>query len=390
MDPLDRFEQCINGFFKRLAYEAKKDIDDIIGSRTSAPYIIAVRSRNYDERQACAHSLGRYASRIRALQHASYVIAFTEELPRMDGVIDGWRARPVTLPDIYRALRHVSTRSSVAYHLHQIGADSAQRIAKGEGVKVAIIDTGADDTHEELRGKVVDAYDFVQMRPGCSDPNGHGTHVSGLVAGTSVGVAPAAQLYVARVLDAHGSGNEAQVGLGIDWAITQRVNVINMSLGSKAQSPLERDLIAAAISKGILVCAAAGNEGAGKSYPAAYDGVLSVAAVDRHNEHASFSNVDESVDISAPGVEVLSCVPGGYAALSGTSMASPIVAGSAALAASAGCSSLEAALLDASQPLGRHDAYGAGLVRVDRMVGASARPERINIQVMGMHYYVTR
>ncbi|MEK6823374.1 MAG: S8 family serine peptidase, partial [Nanoarchaeota archaeon] len=178
-------------------------------------------------------------------------------------------------------------------------------------------------------------------------------------------------VYVAKVLDAYGCGNEGSVALGIDWALEKDVRLMNMSLGSRSPSPLERELMNAAHRKNIIVCAAAGNEGRGPSYPAAFEHVLSVAAVDRHNEHAAFSNIDPSVDISAPGVAIVSCVPGnGYAQHSGTSMATPLACGVGALVAATGCSALELALQTGAQQLGPHDTFGAGLVRADNSVGA--------------------
>jgi hypothetical protein len=366
LDELDKWEARIDRWFQSKAYEARSDMDDMFGFlRTKqTPLILAMRSRCYEERQQSAYAFRNYAQGIKPLRYADYIVAQTDvDANRFPGVIRSWRARPIRLPQLKR--RRTDTEP---WHLELIGVPEAHKVTKGAGVKVAVIDTGADCSHKELAGKVVDGYDFVNDRKGCVDDNEHGTHVSGLIAGESVGVAPEVSLYVAKVLDAQGVGNEAVIALGIDWAIGKGVNLINMSLGSRYPSPLEEELINSCEEHGIVMCAAAGNEGRGKGYPAAYDGVISVAAVDRHKEHAYFSNIDDTVDVSAPGVDIFSCVPGGYAVLSGTSMASPIACGVAALIESTGCSAIEDALESSAEELGAHNEYGAGLVQANAAV----------------------
>jgi hypothetical protein len=376
LDELDRFEAYINRWVQSKFYEARSDVDDLFAllRPKEAPLILAVSASNFEDRQEVAYRFSKYATSIVPLKNANYVIVRTDvDGKNLPGVVGSWRARPVREPGLIgdvpfnRRMKRCNAPSS-ASHLGQIGVPQAHKVTRGAGIKVAIIDTGVDGSHSELEGRVVGGYDFVNKHEGCNDDNGHGTHVAGLIAGESVGAAPAASLYAAKVLDARGSGNEANVAQGIDWAIENKVNLINMSLGSGYPSPLERELLKAATAKGIVVFAAAGNEGRGKSYPAAYPGVISVAAVDRNNEHAPFSNIDETVDISAPGVDIVSCVPGGYAKHSGTSMASPLAAGVGALVASTDCSAIEDALESSAQELGDKEMYGAGLVRADLAV----------------------
>ncbi len=269
------------------------------------------------------------------------------------------------------------------YHLGNIRREEACDLLggkPGQQVVVAIVDSGIDGEHPDLKnqllrdanGQVIGA-NFVGKgasgRPDTSwyDQNGHGTHVAGLVGATGnnnaggVGVASCAQvkLMPVRVMNANGQGSSIEIDRGIQWAAAQGADIINLSLGgivyfaqakSSHPSPLYSDLAA----KGVVVFAAAGNEslrlgtisrssydqGYAYSYPASYDNVISVAATDSRDQIAGFSNRGETVDIAAPGDQDLSTYPGGgYRALSGTSMASPVAAGAYALALSAARSS---------------------------------------------------
>ena len=276
------------------------------------------------------------------------------------------------------------------WHLDQIGAYAAQQVTQGEEVKVLIPDTGVDYTHQELVSvfsKPDKGYNFVNDSDDPFDDNGHGTHVAGLLAGLNPGVATKCNPYSAKVLNAAGYGSEVAIVRAIEWGIDNEIDLISMSLGSSEPSQLEKEVIDAAVSRGILIFAAAGNEEYGATYPAAYSGVISVAAVDSENEHAWFSNIHKTVDLSAPGVDVLSCIPGNnYAQLSGTSMATPLAAGVGTLLVSLrnnlGPEEYENLLKQSCQKLGLgeeygKEKYGAGLVRADRVVGASADRERV-------------
>ncbi len=258
------------------------------------------------------------------------------------------------------------------YHLPKIRRDEACTAAdssKAKTVLVAVVDSGVEASHSDLKdafyrdanGQVVGA-NFVGKGASASpdrnwsDQNDHGTHVAGLIAATHqnqegiVGVASCAKVKILpiRVMDANGQGSSIEIERGVQWAAAQGADIINLSLGSNSRfagprssfpSPLYQDLS----KRGILVFAAAGNDGltlgrAGGnvySFPASYEGVISVAASDETDELASFSNRGETVDIAAPGARDLSTYLGeGYRALSGTSMASPVAAGAYALALS--------------------------------------------------------
>ena len=211
----------------------------------------------------------------------------------------------------------------------------------GTGVKVAILDTGMDYTHEDLDGNYRGGYDFVF---GDNDPfddsyNSHGTHVAGIIAAEKngigvVGVAPEAELYAVKVLDGAGFGTEDWIIAGIEWAVSNGVDVINMSLTGPDRQGL-REACERARSAGVLLVAAGGNSLAGGGpvkYPAAYDSVIAVTATDAFDLPGYFSPLGDALELAAPGVDIFSTAAGGnYAALSGTSQATACVSGAAAL-----------------------------------------------------------
>lgn len=285
-----------------------------------------------------------------------------------------------SIPGVSRKLGERA--SSSLWNLENIGAYDAQEIALGEGVKLAILDTGIDYRHKEVSNSFGDdkGYDFVRKSSDPMDFNGHGTHVAGIAVGRNYGVARASEVYAVRVLDENGMGSEANTIAGLDWANSHDADVINLSLGSPYASTALEDMCYYLANKGVLLVAATGNYGFGPNYPAAFgEPVIAVAAVDEALRHPDFSNIYETNDISAPGVEITSSYIGGYATLSGTSMASPHVAGSLALVLSAVKRerNLEELMEETAQKLEsgafpERDVYGAGLVRVDRMARAVA------------------
>lgn len=250
----------------------------------------------------------------------------------------------------------------------------------GNGIKVAVLDTGIDRTHEDLnvRGGYSVFTDSANRDP-YYDGSGHGTHVAGTVAALNntvgvIGVAPQAELYAVKVLNNSGSGSYAGIAQGIEWAIQNNMDIINMSLGGSQSSNILRDWCDLAYNSGILVVAAAGNSGNSfgwgntVGYPARYDSVIAVAATDSNNRRASFSSHGPAVELAAPGVNILSTTPGNnYASYNGTSMASPHVAGVAALvwAEKPNLTNVELRQLlrDTAQNLGSSNYFGSGLVR---------------------------
>ncbi|MEA3321822.1 MAG: S8 family peptidase [Bacillota bacterium] len=236
-----------------------------------------------------------------------------------------------------------ATAQTVPYGLPHIKADVAlaQGIT-GSGVKVAVLDTGIDASHEDL--KVAGGASFVPEEPDAlTDGNGHGTHVAGTIAAVNnntgvLGVSYDVDLYAVKVLSSGGSGTLAGIAQGIEWAIDNNMDVINMSLGGSTGSSTLKQASDNAYNSGIVVVAAAGNSGSffglvnTIGYPARYDSVIAVGAVDSNNNRASFSSVGSQLEVMAPGVSINSTLPGNqYGELNGTSMASPHVAGAAAL-----------------------------------------------------------
>lgn len=215
----------------------------------------------------------------------------------------------------------------------------------GAGIRVGVIDTGVDTAHVttgDLVGQVAASKDFTASRHGVHDSFGHGTHVAGIIGAKqgnnlgTVGVAPGCKLFIAKALGDDGFGTSQQIADAIDWLISERVHIINMSLGSGQRDEPILAAIDRAVVAGIIVICAAGNEGPNNtSWPAQYGAVVSVGAIDRNRRPAPFSS-PSSVDIAAPGVEVISTYKNGaYASLSGTSMAAPWVTGLIALRLSA-------------------------------------------------------
>ncbi|MDP6293305.1 MAG: S8 family peptidase [Candidatus Woesearchaeota archaeon] len=261
---------------------------------------------------------------------------------------------------------HNKTSEPILPNLKQIGVPQAHQQTRGEGTLVAILDTGIT-THREL-ATYEGGKSFVGGKE--TDRIGHGTHVAGTVCGQRTGVAPGARFIAGKVLNDEGTGSEVDIIRGIEWAVKQGANIISMSLGSTRDSPFERRAIEYAINKGVQVVAAAGNDGKEVyTYPASYEGVWSSAAVDVHNHHASFSNRNDRVQLSAPGVNIVSAyLKNGYAYMSGTSMATPHVAGVLALAHS--LQRPYRSIADTALPLGDVKEYGHGLVQAQEVARA--------------------
>ena len=277
------------------------------------------------------------------------------------------------------------------------GSQGATTVVPGQGgagARVAVLDTGIDCGHEDLAAGCVYGANFASFFGGEPfDGHGHGTHVAGIIAARAnglgvIGVAPEATVYAVKVLDDGGSGAWSWVAAGIDWAVTNNMDVINMSLSGTSGSIALADAVAAAQAAGVLVVSAAGNSGCCNTvgYPARYAGSMAIGAVDVNDVVAGFSSTGPEVDVTAPGVAVRAtvptggctlCDPTGYRLLSGTSMATPHVAGVAALLMSRGFSAAQAwhAMTGTARDLGvaGYDTfYGYG--RVDALGAVNSTP----------------
>lgn len=213
------------------------------------------------------------------------------------------------------------------------------RLSQGEGVKVAVIDTGCDLNHNDLKSNLLPGKNFVERNKDPQDFNGHGTHVTGTICAINnslgmVGVAPLCKVLPVKALGNDGSGNTKDVVDSVYWAADQKVDFITMSLGTPKNVPELEKAIKYALNKGVITFCAAGNAGNTREifYPANYKETIGIGSIDQNFNRAGFSCTGDDLDFLAPGVRIFSTVPNNwYAFMSGTSMSNPFVVGCAAL-----------------------------------------------------------
>lgn len=265
----------------------------------------------------------------------------------------------------YRPLEMASQEAKDLWGYKAVKADLANQLPQGsgEGITVCVVDTGVDGTHPDLEGQVVGGESFVAGEADWMDGNGHGTHVAGTIAGKGLGVlgvASKAKIYASRVLGSDGSGTYEAVASGIKACIG-KAQVINMSLGGSRNAPIVEEAVNEALKAGLIVVAAAGNNYGKVGYPAAQKGVIAISAIDVKLKLAAFSSRGPEIAFAAPGVDIISSIPGGkYASFDGTSMASPHAAGVVAIMLSSGKKQLQAEdikLVKEHQGAGLVDAY---------------------------------
>ncbi len=270
----------------------------------------------------------------------------------------------------------------ITWGIARVNAPEAWNNSTGKNVKIAVLDTGISNSHPDLT--VSGGINLIGKSKNnkWNDDNGHGTHVSGIIAARNnnigvVGVAPDAQLYAVKVLDTYGSGYISDIIEGIDWAVQNKMDVVSMSLGTRIYSQAFNDTTANAYKAGILLVAAAGNSGDGNLstddvlYPAKFDSVIAVSAIDYNNIAPVWSADGSEIELVAPGADIYSAwLDGSYVNKSGTSMAAPFVSGVVALVKSKNLSltSREIRSVLAYNAIdlgttGRDKIYGFGLIQ---------------------------
>ncbi|MFD2169705.1 S8 family peptidase [Tumebacillus lipolyticus] len=229
---------------------------------------------------------------------------------------------------------------SSQWHLPKIKAPQAWDITTGStSTKIAIIDTGVDLSHPDLSAKIIPGYDFVNGDSVAQDDHGHGTHCAGIAAASTnnstngAGVDWQARIMPIKVLNSAGSGYTSDIINGVNWAVANGANIISMSLGGTGSSAAFQTAINNAWANNVVIVAAAGNAGnTVKNYPGAYNNVVAVGSTDSADNRSSFSTYGSWVHVAAPGTSINSTrLGGGMTVMSGTSMATPIVAGVAGL-----------------------------------------------------------
>jgi thermitase len=271
--------------------------------------------------------------------------------------------------------------------LPRMGVPTAWDLTTGRGdTLVAVVDTGVDAAHPDLVGKVAASANFSTARDAV-DRNGHGTHVAGLIAAVAdngrgvAGVAPSVRLLNARALDDRGDGTYADVIEALDWAVDQGARIVNLSLAGDTPSEALAAAVSDAQARGVLVVAAAGNNGTSAlTYPASLPGVLSVAALDSADAPVPVSTFGPWVRLGAPGLGVRATLPGGaYGGRTGSSAAAAQVSGVAALALAAAPSAAPAAigaLIEETAARGGWTGIAVATGRVDALAAVDAASER--------------
>jgi len=294
----------------------------------------------------------------------------------------------------------LTSSETIDWGIELLNIPSLWRLTQGEGIKVAVLDTGIDITHPDLADNIADTRDFSGSSVGVADMNGHGTHVAGIIAARRdgkgvVGVAPKATLLIGKVLGDDGYGSSISISNGIRWAADSGADIISMSLGSQYPDEGIHNAIKEVVAIGKYVICAAGNDNFNYvDFPGAFDECVAVGSIDRRRIISSFSSRGPEVDIVAPGDKILSTYPTRtYAVLSGTSMATPFVSGVVTLMLAKhkefggntpinNLTDLLNHLRDTAIDLGSEgfdEAYGFGLINPEKLVEDTDEEEH--------HYY---
>ncbi|WP_336883225.1 S8 family peptidase [Priestia koreensis] len=299
----------------------------------------------YDRPLSAADHARAGAVVIKQISSLKYAVVKVKKKGDMNNVLKAYQKNSKVIsasPSVnYEQFGTVDPKASKQYHLSLLEIAKAQKLAGANKVKVAVIDSGVDPNHPELKGSLLPAYNAVNPMNQAS-PHFHATHVAGIIAGEKdngvggYGVNPNANILPIDVFDGGMGASDYVIAEGILYAVEHGAKVINMSLGSSYPSPLLKEAIKTAIDKNVTVVASSGNDGMNqRDYPASFEGVISVGSTNKDNKLSSYSNYGASVDLVAPGEDVYSSIyyegKSTFANLSGTSMSSPVVAGAASL-----------------------------------------------------------
>lgn len=303
----------------------------------------------------------------------------------LEGIRQGLESSPAVDSADYNYIRELSYVPSDRFFRQQYGLKKpnypgAWNNTRGGNIRIGIVDSGVQAGHPDMRGKVVEQRDFVDGDGRAEDNVSHGTHVSGIAAADTnnsrgvAGACPGCKILAAKIADSYNGPTDARIAKGINWSTNNGADVINLSLGGPQRSAVIRRAVNRAWDRGVVVVAAAGNDGSfERQYPAAYLRVMAVSATDRYDRKARFSQRGKWLSVAAPGVDILSTIPGGYDRYSGTSMASPNVAGLAGLMVRQGRSNqqirsrIQRTAVDLG-PEGKDVNYGHGRVNARRAV----------------------
>ena len=258
-------------------------------------------------------------------------------------------AAPVQLAELEKDINDPKAGQQYALKITSVDQGWDTQMGNRETV-VAIIDSGVDMGHPDLKSKIVATWNTLDKNENAKDDHGHGTHCAGIATALAdnnegiAGVAPSVGLMSVKVLDARGRGSDATIAEGVVWAADHGAKVMSMSLGLYKRSQVLEDALQYALDKDVVLVASAGNNNAENDHqskphlPSTHPGVIEVAATDDKDQKARFSNFGKTVSVAAPGVNILSTLPTysvgrdlNYGMMSGTSMASPFVAGLAGL-----------------------------------------------------------
>ncbi|WP_446459291.1 S8 family peptidase [Streptomyces rubiginosohelvolus] len=421
--PADAHRLIVSGKLDRRLFDVTElsRPENLRAQRDGLKLIVGYRGKQAATAKAQVRDAGgtEVGRSLRSL-NAESVTTPTTDAPEIWKALTERRAggdRVTTAAGIDRVWLDGVRKASLDKSVPQIGAPAAWKAGfTGKGVKIAVLDTGTDSTHPDLKGQILAEKNFSAAKD-TKDRVGHGTHVASIAAGTGAksggklkGVAPDAKLLSGKVLDDDGYGDDSGILAGMEWAVAQGADIVNLSLGgpdSPEVDPLEAAVDKLSAEKGVLFAIAAGNEGddAGTvGSPGSADAALTVGAVDDKDLLADFSSRGPRIgdgaikpDVTAPGVDTTAAIPpgsliaqevgekpAGYATISGTSMATPHVAGAAALLKQQHpdwkYGELKGALTASTKP-GAYNPFqqGSGRIQVDRAIAQSVVAEPVSV-----------